>query len=264
MAAENPDHPGHPRAAALASMRPRRMAAENVGDGHRLARQGRRASMRPRRMAAENRLDGRSVRGHVSRFNEAAAHGRGKRGLSRTRRPGPRASMRPRRMAAENTGRARHRVSSSRRASMRPRRMAAENAAGPFAPPAPERRFNEAAAHGRGKRDRRGGPRPGRGPASMRPRRMAAENAVLLPDRVSGAAASMRPRRMAAENRGQRRRRRLRSSAASMRPRRMAAENRMGSRGAPASRGRFNEAAAHGRGKPDARAASANRPVGLQ
>ena len=119
------------------------------------------ASMRPRRMAAENCLDGiGSDVGGRARFNEAAAHGRGKRAarLSRTRRgQRPRASMRPRRMAAENVLR----------------------------PPSDEivdssPCFNEAAAHGRGKRRRSPACAPSgvrcRG-ASMRPRRMAAENA---------------------------------------------------------------------------------------
>ena len=78
---------------------------------------------------------------------------------------------------------------------------------------------------------------------------MAAENAVPLKRRGRPFLASMRPRRMAAENAAT-------SSAAgaaavaSMRPRRMAAENAgRGGFGSSAGAG-FNEAAAHGRGKP--------------
>ena len=53
------------------------MAAENRRRSPaRLA--GQSASMRPRRMAAENVLYAPSVTGPASRFNEAAAHGRGK------------------------------------------------------------------------------------------------------------------------------------------------------------------------------------------
>ena len=62
----------------------------------------------------------------VARFNEAAAHGRGKRKMPGDYLKPKRASMRPRRMAAENSAdmRSGH---GWRRASMRPRRMAAEN-----------------------------------------------------------------------------------------------------------------------------------------
>ena len=53
MAAENPPAIRPDREDLTASMRPRRMAAENRRLGVRL-RHGARASMRPRRMAAEN------------------------------------------------------------------------------------------------------------------------------------------------------------------------------------------------------------------
>ena len=78
--------------------------------------------------------------------------------------------------------------------------MAAENDRGHRIHGRPVARFNEAAAHGRGKRQRAHVAAKRATLASMRPRRMAAENMV------SGAAvrglpeASMRPRRMAAEN----------------------------------------------------------------
>ena len=142
-----PNRPHH----AVASMRPRRMAAENRAGVDQCP--GRTpASMRPRRMAAENshrRLP--SVRPRF-RFNEAAANGRGKHGDGGRRRIRQgHASMRPRRMAAENVQMAMDTMA-RRLASMRPRRMAAENASG-------------SAEHVR------------LGAASMRPRRMAAENA---------------------------------------------------------------------------------------
>ena len=66
------------RAGKLASMRPRRLAAENATGHYQLASMRWRASMRPRRLAAENR--------HVV-FTRNGAHV---------------ASMRPRRLAAEN------------------------------------------------------------------------------------------------------------------------------------------------------------------
>ena len=54
--------------------------------------------------------------------------------------------------------------------------MAAENFALKTPQRQPARRFNEAAAHGRGKPDRAASARRWRWRASMRPRRMAAEN----------------------------------------------------------------------------------------
>ena len=79
------------------------MAAENAGDADDLGR-GHRASMRPRRMAAENSRPSRPFPRADDRFNEAAAHGRGKRERLGGAPPRPAASMRPRRMAAENAG----------------------------------------------------------------------------------------------------------------------------------------------------------------
>ena len=83
------------------------------------------ASMRPRRMAAEMRGIGHSRSRRLAGFNEAAANGRGNAGRAAPRAAGAAASMRPRRMAAEIVGprRDRHRGPP---ASMRPRRMAAE------------------------------------------------------------------------------------------------------------------------------------------
>ena len=66
------------RGGSLASMRPRRMAAENGGSIW-AAHANRHASMRPRRMAAENISTDRDDRRLVAGFNEAAANGRGKR-----------------------------------------------------------------------------------------------------------------------------------------------------------------------------------------
>ena len=54
------------------------MAAENAG-GPEDAPAERRASMRPRRMAAENDKWPKSKAIHLACFNEAAANGRGKR-----------------------------------------------------------------------------------------------------------------------------------------------------------------------------------------
>ena len=79
-------------------------------------------------MAAENVYTPCAAPRRGRRFNEAAANGRGKRGVASTRRASARmASMRPRRMAAENTGNP------------------------PFGGLAASS-FNEAAANGRGKR----------------------------------------------------------------------------------------------------------------
>ena len=61
----------------VASMRPRRMAAENGGEV-RLDRETERASMRPRRMAAENIVIPEELHSSHQGFNEAAANGRGK------------------------------------------------------------------------------------------------------------------------------------------------------------------------------------------
>ena len=54
------------------------MAAENGADP-RDGAPGLFASMRPRRMAAENAVDAQAGRARRSSFNEAAANGRGKR-----------------------------------------------------------------------------------------------------------------------------------------------------------------------------------------
>ena len=78
-------------------------------------------------MAAENAAAGAGGDRPRPRFNEAAAHGRGKPIHVGGGVDGGTASMRPRRMAAENTSAATSR-------------------------PASTCRFNEAAAHGRGKR----------------------------------------------------------------------------------------------------------------
>ena len=103
-------------------------------------------------MAAENREEANKAFMEWAGFNEAAAHGRGKPRLA----PGAvsvarQASMRPRRMAAENAGGfgVGHVVQV---ASMRPRRMAAENVRAVRAKGGDKPSFNEAAAHGRGKR----------------------------------------------------------------------------------------------------------------
>ena len=80
------------------------MAAEN-SRFPRPAHPGGVASMRPRRMAAENDRAASVNRIRRRGFNEAAAHGRGKRGLQPGRRRRAVASMRPRRMAAENVNR---------------------------------------------------------------------------------------------------------------------------------------------------------------
>ena len=83
------------------------------------------------------------------------------------------ASMRPRRMAAEIME-VPDSLDDAVTASMRPRRMAAEITGEGGRHEQGDRRFNEAAANGRGNRGRQDGRRPARG-ASMRPRRMAAE-----------------------------------------------------------------------------------------
>ena len=127
-------------------------------------------------MAAENgRALGRTF-GCQTRFNEAAAHGRGKRRLLRPRRPPAR---RFNEAAAHGRGKRLWR----------------------WAPNPAHGCFNEAAAHGRGKR-RQHVHRAAPDAASMRPRRMAAEN--IHPGAVGEVPqpASMRPRRMAAENFG--------------------------------------------------------------
>ena len=87
--------------ARVASMRPRRLAAENGRHGEGNGRGGD-ASMRPRRLAAENadRLPG--PQGHLLRFNEAAATRRGKPLGVLAPACVLEASMRPRRLAAEN------------------------------------------------------------------------------------------------------------------------------------------------------------------
>ena len=79
--------------------------------------------------------------------------------------------------------------------------MAAENAAYRAGLRPAARRFNEAAANGRGKLSLRDLGRGGGG-ASMRPRRMAAENPRIHICTRASVPASMRPRRMAAENGG--------------------------------------------------------------
>ena len=55
-------------------------------------------------MAAENIVPASRGGTNDAGFNEAAAHGRGKRAPPGGRGPGLHASMRPRRMAAENHG----------------------------------------------------------------------------------------------------------------------------------------------------------------
>ena len=79
------------------------MAAENNAADLDGPQEGVGASMRPRRMAAENSPTAFAGCESRSSFNEAAAHGRGKQRRARhaPRRDHP-ASMRPRRMAAEN------------------------------------------------------------------------------------------------------------------------------------------------------------------
>ena len=54
------------------------MAAENARKRGKRARMPRRASMRPRRMAAENEPGDSGENLRFFRFNEAAANGRGK------------------------------------------------------------------------------------------------------------------------------------------------------------------------------------------
>ena len=111
------------------------------------------ASMRPRRMAAENTVARGPDLVLQLRFNEAAANGRGKHALFRRERyPTQNASMRPRRMAAENALSATMGAGHGRPASMRPRRMAAENLRSISLTSSSMPCFNEAAANGRGKR----------------------------------------------------------------------------------------------------------------
>ena len=86
-----------------ASMRPRRMAAENFHLLLLLPLWLPLASMRPRRMAAENARLAVAGGRERARFNEAAANGRGKPNTLRQEDRDPPASMRPRRMAAENS-----------------------------------------------------------------------------------------------------------------------------------------------------------------
>ena len=214
------------------------MAAENSLEFMRDAAARVLASMRPRRMAAENGVcpdRGRNVQSEG--FNEAAAHGRGKRPND-----GLPLGIGVRFNEAAAHGRGKHHAVEGALfggcvASMRPRRMAAEN------PPHNQRSsrcpsFNEAAAHGRGKRP--AGAVEGRhGRASMRPRRMAAENDAPTHNHTGPDGASMRPRRMAAEN----------ADAGGA---------------CHARRRRFNEAAAHGRGKLDATGDAEIRAVRLQ
>ena len=137
-----PTKPGFNEAAANGRGNPEGLAVESPGPPA--------ASMRPRRMAAEIAEAAAANPRLRWRFNEAAANGRGNPARCAAPRRGAFvASMRPRRMAAEIGVR----VEVCRPAdvaSMRPRRMAAE-----IAPPSgtrgqPGRRFNEAAANGRG------------------------------------------------------------------------------------------------------------------
>ena len=198
MAAENRSGVQFPPPPPNASMRPRRMAAENV-QVQAQVRAGQEASMRPRRMAAENTRHTRLPGLPSCCFNEAAANGRGKlRRAGRRRSPLPHASMRPRRMAAENQPQL-DLPADPAAASMRPRRMAAENIGA-----IPGGTYDIS--------------------ASMRPRRMAAENAP-----GGGVERTVRPcfNEAAANGRGKHMTaaRSRPCMAASMRPRRMAAEN---------------------------------------
>ena len=156
------------------------------------------ASMRPRRMAAEIAPRGASWTG-ICCFNEAAANGRGNRGGHAQMALTSEASMRPRRMAAE--------IPRAPRRDPRFRLRFNEAAANGRGNPAARRRgwrkgcrFNEAAANGRGNPAQVDPVAPRGVAASMRPRRMAAEiGAGQLQARPASARASMRPRRMAAE-----------------------------------------------------------------
>ena len=157
------------------------------------------ASMRPRRMAAEIPPRRPSSRSSTAGFNEAAANGRGN--PTRAQNGCLRAvdaSMRPRRMAAEIAAGSRARTACSGRFN-----EAAANGRGNPASArrtGPSRRcFNEAAANGRGNPDAVIDTGTTVYFASMRPRRMAAEivgGECRAPGRDR---ASMRPRRMAAE-----------------------------------------------------------------
>ena len=157
----------------LASMRPRRMAAEieRIVKGS-LDLLG--ASMRPRRMAAEILVSTKQTTTAPFCFNEAAANGRGNRTS-----PSNASSVSVSFNEAAANGRGNRTA---------PRRS------GPNAPC-----FNEAAANGRGNHAYHK-PNPCVcGGASMRPRRMAAEIDGLIILHSDPAWASMRPRRMAAE-----------------------------------------------------------------
>ncbi len=225
------------------------MAAENDDQQRQVPAVRGAASMRPRRMAAENLAPLRAEPDRPDGFNEAAAHGRGKRGprgavwcavpeggfneaaahgRGKRRAPvvgggGRSASMRPRRMAAEN-GRLTKDMSSLTPGFNEAAAHGRGKRRSGCSTPSSASSFNEAAAHGRGKRPRPLRQIPGRR-ASMRPRRMAAENITHTHDTHSDTHASMRPRRMAAENEGLQGMVRLPEAVASMRPRRMAAEN---------------------------------------
>ncbi len=126
-------------------------------------------------MAAENAVWLPNCKNFVMSFNEAAAHGRGKRHFFGPGGGAGAASMRPRRMAAENVARhlavAERTVRFNEAAAHGRGKLMVNQAIGNLG-----NGFNEAAAHGRGKR--RGRNRRDDGyQASMRPRRMAAENA---------------------------------------------------------------------------------------
>ena len=247
MAAENGFAEGFTRACVLASMRPRRMAAENwIAQGPCSEH-----DIRFNEAAAHGRgkLRGRSFfRSVLLSFNEAAAHGRGKLRGSSNSVIDPRASMRPRRMAAENE-RGEFPLNEHLFASMRPRRMAAENSYRSNCSYGSGPSFNEAAAHGRGKpwpRSRRARPAPrfneaaahGRGKQRPRPRKASAGNGF------NEAAAHGRGKRSPATSK----------CPASACFNEAAAHGRgklpgQSPRGPGLAAG-FNEAAAHGRGKP--------------
>ena len=150
-------------------------------------------------MAAENDARQRQRPGSDQRFNEAAAHGRGK-----LPAPAPTGSGARRFNEAAAHGRGKRLPDDG---------LTDEVRSG----------FNEAAAHGRGKHAVDGYPRPA-GPASMRPRRMAAEN----PDRSRGSTTDDRRFNEAAAHGRGKRELTVRNLAAAV---------------------GFNEAAAHGRGK---------------
>ena len=213
-----------PPARAVASMRPRPDAAENVGgwggDPFRAAGFNEAAARCRGKRPSSLR---QPFTDHVG-FNEAAARCRGKRGIHVQLAGQP--FLRFNEAAARCRGKR------------------------PGVGPAGRDRthgFNEAAARCRGKLDRR----PVHGDArsaSMRLRPDAAENVLLLALLLDLLAASMRPRPDAAENAAPLFPRES-PLAASMRPRPDAAEN--GAAGAQFDTGgwRFNEAAARCRGK---------------